>query len=484
MTADDNAHPGLLIVDDDALIQETLAFVLGEHFSIRQAASREEATALLRDTHYEPQLALVDLGLPPYPHRADEGLLLIREILAIAPLCKIVVLSGQDEEAHARHARTLGALEFVTKPVSPASLHSILAHALHVRQQELIERADTWPDHRIVGLSPAMQAVRERIGQYARSRFPILIEGQSGTGKEIAARALHAHGDTAGKPFLALNCSAISPGLIEATLFGHVRGAYTGAVTAQNGYFQDAGEGCLFLDEIGELPLDVQPKLLRVLESGEYQRVGETQPRFSKARILAATNRDLLVEVRAGRFRVDLYHRLSVLRILMPPLRDMASDRDVLLLHFLHEFSVQMALPTFRFDDDALAMWHRYTFPGNVRELRNIVARLLSRFAGQTVSAEDLALELEEPVMPETKAETAVPVPLPAMDHRGISLDATLRQVERHYIMAALLQAQGNLSHAARLLGLNRSTLYNRIDTLARNGEAIPDFMTLAREHS
>lgn len=484
MTAVPPARPRLLIIDDDPLIQETLAFVLGGHFDIRQAASREAATHLLREPHYEPELALVDLGLPPYPHRADEGLLLIREILAIAPLCKIVILSGQDEAAHARHARTLGALEFLTKPVSPAALLNVLTHALRVRQQELIEQTKASPGPRIIGLSPAVQAARERIEQYARARFPVLIEGQSGTGKEVAARTIHALGETAGKPFLALNCSAISPGLIEATLFGHARGAYTGAVTAQNGYFQDAGEGCLFLDEIGELPLEVQPKLLRVLESGEYQRVGETQTRFAKARILAATNRDLLVEVRAGRFRADLYHRLSVLRIVMPPLHDMGSDRDVLLLHFLHEFSQQMQAPTFRFDDAALAVWHQYSFPGNVRELRNIVARLLSRFAGATVSKADLLPELDTPIVPAPAAQSDTPGNLPQISETGFSLDATLRQVERQYIMAALLQAQGNLSQAARLLGLNRSTLYNRIDTLARNGEPIPDFMTLARDHT
>lgn len=487
MTLPSTRRPRLLIVDDDPLIQETLAFTLGDHFEVSRAESREQAMQRLREEALAPEVALVDLGLPPYPHRAEEGLLLIQEILALDPLCKIIVLSGQDEEAHARHARTLGALDFLAKPTPPEVLLKALEQAMKLRQQE--QRAQIRPPQasRIVGLSAAICAVRERIGQYATSRFPVLIEGESGTGKEIAARSLHEQGNTRGKPFLALNCSAISPNLIEATLFGHIRGAFTGAVGSKAGYFEEAGEGCLFLDEIGELPLELQPKLLRVLESGEYQRVGETQTRYSKARVLAATNRDLLVEVRAGRFRVDLYHRLSVLRLLMPPLREMADDRSVLLLHFLHEFSQEMGLPAFRLDDAARQLWQHYRFPGNVRELRNIVARLASRMAGQTVGIDALKPELETPPSlpaasnaPETSVSTGGGLPKLG---DGIVLDATLRRVEREYIMAALLQAQGNVSQAARLLGLNRSTLYNRIDTLARNGESIPDFLTLAREH-
>ncbi|MDP5237905.1 sigma-54 dependent transcriptional regulator [Uliginosibacterium sp. 31-16] len=475
------SRPSLLIVDDDLLIQSTLAYLLGQDFELLIAGNRPQALALLQQHPRPPDLALLDLGLPPHVNRADEGLALISELLAIDPLCKIIVLSGQDEEAHARHARTLGALEFLAKPAPPEQLRAALNRALELRRQESSEHAAGAALPRILGNSPPIQAAREQLQHYAATRFPVLIEGESGTGKEIAARALHELGPGKDKPFVALNCAAIAAGLIEATLFGHARGAFTGAVGAQAGYFEEAGEGSLFLDEIGELPLELQPKLLRVLESGEYQRVGETLTRQTRARVIAATNRDLRFDARSGRFRPDLFHRLSVLRVLMPPLRSLGNDRALLLEHFLADYARQMGVAPCSLDAGAQACWLAYDFPGNVRELRNIAVRLLSRHAGRKIGRESLEAELEADLLPDRpcdslSATSTAPEPdLAARLHAsgGIVLDETLRRVERDYIAAALRAARGNMAQAARLLGLNRSTLYNRIDTLARFGEAI-----------
>jgi DNA-binding NtrC family response regulator len=317
--------PLLLIVDDDALICDTLSISLSPLFEVLTSHSRPHCLQLLRQLRRAPELALVDLGLAPVPHRPDEGFALIADLLKLAPRIRIVVLSGQSDEGNARHARTLGAADFVAKPCSPGDLQQVLTGALEFRAVDNGRHEGSSP---LLGNSPAIQKLHLQLLQYADLPFPVLIEGESGSGKEvIASSCLHYDTSRRYRPFLALNCAAISPNLVEATLFGYARGAFTGAVTKKAGYFEDAADGTLFLDEIGELALDLQAKLLRVLENGEYQRVGETQKRVSRARIIAATNRDLRKEVKAGNFRADLYHRLSVCSIVAPPLREMGDDR-------------------------------------------------------------------------------------------------------------------------------------------------------------
>ena len=311
-------RPRLLIVDDDTLIADTLSFALGAEFEVLACASRPHAIELLRQLAEPPQLALVDLGLPPTPHAPDEGFRLIADLLAHSPEMRIFVLSGQNDAAHARHARALGAAEFIAKPCDPAALKKILARALAVRDAELSRPRGA---EELIGQSPALLKLKSQLAQFADSPFPVLIEGESGSGKELVARSLHRLSSRADKPYFALNCAAIAPTLVEPTLFGHAKGAFTGALAAKSGYFEDAHDGTLFLDEIGELPLEMQAKLLRVLENGEYQRVGETASQVSRARVIAASNRELRPEVRKGAFRPDLYHRLSVFTLGVPPLR-------------------------------------------------------------------------------------------------------------------------------------------------------------------
>ena len=272
------------------------------------------------------------------------------------------------------------------------------------------------------------------------------------------------------KPFLALNCAAISPTLVEPTLFGYSKGAFTGAVTARSGYFEDAIEGTLFLDEIGELPFELQAKLLRVLENGEFQRVGETQTRHSNARIVAATNRDLRAEVRASRFRADLYHRLSVFTVSVPPLRDLNDDKIGLLQHFRAFYAMQVNTKPFELAPEAHARWMSYHFPGNVRELRNIVIRLTTKYGGQSVTQQQLEDELDTEMyapagseMPSDNKSLEDMAKKHLQSQTNFSLDQTLKQWEQSYVEAALKITHGNLSQAAKLLGVNRTTLYSRM---------------------
>lgn len=378
---------------------------------------------------------------------------------------RIFVLSGQSDAAHARHARALGAAEFIAKPCDPALLKSALLRALAFRAAEPAGAAAE--DGKLVGDSAALARLRAQIAQSADAPFPVLIEGQSGSGKERVAQSLHRLSQRAARPYFALNCAAIAPTLVEPTLFGYVKGAFTGATANKPGYFEDAQNGTLFLDEIGELPLEMQAKLLRVLENGEYQRVGETQLRVARARVIAATNRDLRQEVRQGRFRADLYHRLSVLTLAVPPLRDMGRDRLLLLEHFRAQYATQAGVAPFSFDESAEQAWLAYPFPGNVRELRNIVIRLITRYAGQVLSVAELEPEfdLESQSADAQPARDLVAEAQRELERGGFSLDHTLQAWERAYIEAALRLTRGNMSQAAKLLGVNRTTLYSRMNT-------------------
>jgi DNA-binding NtrC family response regulator len=458
--------PRLLLVDDDALIAESLAFALHGDYEVTRAGDRAQAVAALR-AGLVPELALIDLGLPPVPQLPNEGFKLIGDLLAHAPAVRILVLTGQNEESNARRARALGAVELVPKPCEPTALRKLLSRALDSRA---IDRDDEREQTRaLVGDSPPLRRLRSQIDLYAASSFPTLIEGESGSGKERVAFSLHHLSARAKEPFLALNCAAISPTLVEPTLFGYAKGAFTGAQQAKSGYFEDAGEGTLFLDEIGELPADLQAKLLRVLENGEYQRVGETTTRVSRARVVAATNRDLREEVRAGRFRSDLYHRLSVFELRVPPLRELGEDKARLLDYYRSLYATKTGTSPFEFDDAARARWTGYAFPGNVRELKNIVIRLTAKHAGHTVGLDELEAEFA-PGPDAGRADPLAQARAELSSGKPFSLDAAVRALEQAYLDAALEICQGNMSQAAKLLGISRTTLYGRLEAAGRPG--------------
>jgi DNA-binding NtrC family response regulator len=301
----------------------------------------------------------------------------------------------------------------------------------------------------------------------------VLIEGESGSGKELAARSLHRLSPRAAQPYLTLNCAALAPTLVEPTLFGYVKGAFTGATANKPGYFEDAQDGTLLLDEIGELAPELQAKLLRVLEDGEYQRVGETQRRMARCRVIAATNRDLRREVKQGGFRADLYHRLSVFTLSVPPLRDMESDKLALLEHYRRVAAAQAGAQPFELDAAATTRWQRYAFPGNVRELRNIAIRLATKYPGQRLGVAELDAELDLDAPPAAGGGgEIVEQALRQLERaRTFSLDDTLRAWERGYIEAALRLTRGNVSQAAKLLGVNRTTLYSRMGQDDTRGE-------------
>lgn len=462
-----------MIVDDDTLIRESLRLALTDSFEVHLAENRNQAIKLLRGLVAPPQLALVDLGLPPTPHRPTEGFRLISELLAHSPSIKIIVLSGQDEESNARHARTLGACEFIAKPCTPENIKIQLRNALLIQSSEQDIDAAPLDQLGIVGQSSAIQAMRNQIALYAPTPFPVLIEGESGSGKELVAAAIQRLNQNSNAPFLVFNCAAISPSLLAATLFGHAKGAYTGANQAQSGFFEDAGEGILFLDEIGELPPDLQANLLRVLENGEFQRVGETTTRKSRARIIAATNRDLRHEVRAGNFRTDLYHRLSVFTIHVPPLRELGADKFLLLDHFRDVYAKQTNRKQFELDAKARQLWESYPFPGNTRELRNITIRLITKYPGLIVNAEQLGAELDLPQNtisaidnnPQAQARQVL------QQSNNFNLDHLLLEQTSHYINAAMELSHNNISEAAKLLGMNRTTLYSRMEALQKHNK-------------
>lgn len=461
--------PALLLVDDDPIIADTLGLLLKGDYDVTIAQSRREAREKLNNATRMPYLALVDLGLPPEPHTPKEGFALIPELLARDSKMKILVLSGQDTRANIQHALTLGAIDFIPKPCDAELLKSRLAHQILLLEAEVGEneekKAAATP---IIGESPVMKILNQQITQFADAPFPVLIEGDSGTGKELVAQELHVRSQRARKPYYVINCAAFTKDLLEAQLFGHAKGAFTGANKDHAGFFEESGDGTLFLDEIGELPLELQAKLLRVLENGEYYRLGETRSRLSRARIVAATNKDMALEVRTGRFRQDLYHRLSILTIKIPPLADRGDDRFLLLEHFKQVYAG--TVPPFQLDEQAKHSWVGYAFPGNVRELRNIVIRLGTKYPGRTVTQREVLAEVESGEMPAAAKET-----VSAPDQRGIlqqilsddfMLEGFLSELEKQYVTAALDHCNGNLSKAAKLLKMNRTTLYSRLEKL------------------
>jgi len=467
------SKPALLLVDDDPLIAESLALALDDDYRVTIAESRTQAKSLLQKMTEVPSLALIDLGLPPAQHLPDEGFALIEELLAFNYNIKILVLSGQNKKANIQHALTLGAVDFVPKPCDVKLLRTRLNHQMMMLEAELTEDERSQSDSSLLGESPAITTLHQLIDQFSNTPFPVLIEGESGSGKELVAQYTHDKSARSEAPFLTINCAAFTAELLEAQLFGNMKGAFTGAIENRAGFFENAGDGCLFLDEIGELPLSLQSKLLRVLENGEFYRLGETSARISKARIIAATNRDLKEAVREGEFRQDLYHRISVLTVHVPPLREREKDCLLLLNHFRELYSAGGAL--FSLTSEAENMLVEYSFPGNVRELRNIVIRLGAKYPGKKVNPEQLQAELETNILikPSEDTDSEYMRIEQALSDSSFRLDDVLSEQEKRYILGAMRFSGGNLSKAARILGVNRTTLYSRMQRLGIDEETI-----------
>jgi DNA-binding NtrC family response regulator len=451
--------PTLLLVDDDTIIADSLEYVLSEEYQINRACDRLSSFEVLSQMEDSPTLALVDLGLPPDTHTPDEGLAVIRKISQMHPTTRVLVLSGQDNKKHIFQAKEDGAVDFISKPCDIAEIK------VRLKRQIIAGGGDSSDSdiEGLIGSSEAAELLRMQIRQIAGSPYPVLIEGESGSGKEVTARNLHRCSPRKQQPFLTLNCAAFNGELLESQLFGHIKGAFTGATETKKGFFEEVSSGTLLLDEVADLPMDLQAKLLRVLEDGEFYRLGETQPRHSSARVLAATNKDIFNAIENGQFREDLYHRLSVLTLRVPSLNERNGDKLVLLEYFKQEVDHQIA--TFTLDDEALSFWNDYTFPGNVRELRNIIIRLSAKYPGQTIKSEVLKNEMSgfRRGRGEVSSEDWIKSALHA---DGFQLDQMLKSVEKEMIGLAMREQGGNVSKAADMLGVNRTTLYGRMDRL------------------
>jgi two-component system, NtrC family, nitrogen regulation response regulator NtrX len=442
----------VLIVDDEANIRSSLEGALGrEGYQVDCAASIAEGRAKLRESY---DIVLLDVWF-----EEGSGLDLLAEIMANTPDSIVIMMSGHATVDAAVRATRLGAFDFLEKPISLERLLVLLRNATNTitlkDENRRLPRPWSFP---IVGRSPAIQKLLHEIQLAGSSSARVLIQGENGTGKELVARALHASGPRRGMPFVAMNCSAVPEELIESELFGHERGAFTGATQSRRGRFEEAHHGTLFLDEIGDMSVRAQTKLLRVLQEGEITRVGGNRAIKVDVRVIAATNHDLAERIRSERFREDLYFRLAVIPITVPPLRERPEDIPILVEHFAEQLLKQDGGKPRGFTSAALEYLRRYSFPGNVRELRNIVERLLIMSRGTSIGPEQV-----HAVLPPAEIEPGA----------GARLSDAVREFEKKEIEAALLAAGGSMTKAASRLGLERSHLYKKMKKLGWRPETL-----------
>ena len=448
--------PSILIVDDEPNIRRMLASLLrAEGYQVREADCAETGLAELQ--REEPDATLMDLVMP-----GQTGLEALPRFRAAAAEMPVILMSGRATLSDAVKATKLGAFHFLEKPLSPEAVLLTLRSALELRQARELNRAlraELGQAGQMVGTSAAMQAVRALIERVAPTDARVLISGESGTGKELAAAAIHDLSPRAGGPFIRLNCAAIPRDLVESELFGHERGAFTGATERRRGRFELAHGGTLFLDEVGDLGAEAQAKLLRALEAGEIERVGGGELIRVDVRILAATNKELRAEVAAGRFREDLYFRLLVIPLQLPPLRERRDDLPLLVEHFLALHRAKSGLRPLRLGSAALEALGRHSWPGNVRELANIVERLAILHAGTTVGAAEVRAILAGSV-------SSAPPPSGYRDDDARPLSERLDEYERQLLLGALEAAAGSIADAARRLQTDRANLYRRLRRL------------------
>jgi two-component system nitrogen regulation response regulator NtrX len=447
----------ILIVDDEPNIRRMLGALLrAEGFRTREAGSGRGALAEVLAE--EPDAVLLDLYMDD-----DGGLDALPKLLDAAPDLPVVMMSGRATLSDAVHATQLGAFHFIEKPLTPEAVLLTLRSALELRKTRELNRAlraELAGADEMVGRAPAVQKVRELIARVAPTDARVLITGESGTGKEIAASLIHGRSQRAQGPYVRLNCAAIPRDLVESELFGHEKGAFTGATERRRGRFELASGGTLFLDEIADLSPEAQAKLLRALEAGEVERVGGSEPIPVDVRILAATNRDLRAEVAAGRFREDLFFRLHVIPLHLPPLRERREDIPLLVEHFLERNRRRTGLRPPRLAPAALDALARHPWPGNVRELANILERLSILHAGAEVGAAEIRALLPGG----GPAAGGLSAAYREDDER--TLADRLDDYERELLTGALDAADGSMAEAARRLRTDRANLYRRMRRL------------------
>jgi len=435
----------VLIVEDDPGLRMQMKWALTE-FDVLVAEDGPQAVQLFEKSR--PPVVILDLGLPPDPNGASEGLTTLEEVLKLAPHTKVIVASGNEERSNALKAVSLGAYDFYPKPLDPEVMRLFIRRALHLHdleeENEHLIKGHASPLAGLVASSPTMQALCRTAERVATANIAVLITGESGTGKEILARAMHDLSARAGQNFVAINCAAIPDNLLESELFGHERGAFTGAVKQTIGKVEQAHLGTLFLDEIGDMPLALQAKLLRFLQNRTIERIGGRREIEVDVRVLSATNRDLAAMMKDGSFREDLFYRLNEVSIQIPPLRERPGDAVLLARYFRAKYAKDFQRAPKAFTADALAVIASYPWPGNVRELENRVKRSMLMADGKSISAADL--DLDVPIGKDT------------------ALMPTLRQIrtraEGEAVTRALALTDNNVSDASQLLGVSRPTFY------------------------
>ncbi|MEM8883299.1 MAG: PEP-CTERM-box response regulator transcription factor [Planctomycetota bacterium] len=441
--------PKLLVVDDDPEIIKQIRWALADRFGLNTASDR---TAALRTFSRErPPIVLLDLGLPPQPRQAKEGLATLEGILQIEPATKVIIVSGNAERANAVRAVERGAYDIFPKPIDLDQLSTVLDRVLRRMELDIAAKrsARGTAFEGIVGSSGTMNAVFEMIRKVARSDIPVLITGESGTGKELVANAIHRLSQFQEGPFVPIHCGAIPEGLMESELFGHEKGAFTGATQRRIGKFESAQDGTLFLDEIGELAPDPQVKLLRFLQEKVVERVGSTDRIPLRTRLIAATNRKLEDEIEAGRFREDLYFRLNVIPLELPPLRARGDDAVELAEHFAEVYAREFGRPVKELSPDACDAVRAYDWPGNIRELQNKLKRAVVMADGTRITAAELDLR--------ARAHDPEAGEIPRLrDLRA--------KTESDLIRRALDVNGGNISKTAKALGVSRPALYEMMD--------------------
>jgi two-component system, NtrC family, response regulator AtoC len=458
LSANENAAPSsnVLVVEDDPDTRDLVAGLLRHrHYEVLTASDAAEALDTLRGQEVSAVVADVDLG------HGQSGLELCQRVAEIQPDLPVIVITGSGNLDTAVAAIRAGAYDFISKPIASETLLIALQRAVghnqlrgELRRLRQAVEASNAPGG-MVGESPAMRHIYELVGQVAEGDASILITGESGTGKELVARAIHDRSPRGERPFVAINCAAVPPNLLESELFGHVRGAFTDAKTARSGLFVQADGGTLFLDEIGELPLDVQAKLLRVLQERAVRPVGGEEEIPFDARIICATNRDLERQVEAGHFRADLFYRINVVQMHLPALRERRGDVLLLAQHFLDRIAARTAKPVVGFSGPAAQKLLDYHWPGNVRELENCVERAVTLTRNTEIAVDDLPEKVRDHVTERYEPQGDDPAEL-----------LPLEEIEKRYIRRVLAAVGGNKTHAARILGLDRRSLYRRLEKL------------------
>jgi two-component system, NtrC family, response regulator len=439
----------LLIVDDDDEIRTQMKWGLAADYDIVLAGDRASAMEVFQAER--PLVVLLDLGLPPSPGDPEEGLATLSEIIALERLTKVIVITGQGEKSIALRAVGADAYDFLSKPVDMEELKVMVRRGFYLaslevehRQMQSFISGNTFEG--MMGTSTAIRTVFDSIRKVATTDAPVLLLGESGTGKEMAAKAIHQGSARKDGPFIAINCSAIPETLLESELFGHEKGAFTGAHAQRKGRFEIANGGTLFLDEIGEIPLPLQVKLLRFLQEQFIERVGGRQSIRIDARVVTATNADLRKGMLAGTFREDLFYRLAVVQITLPPLREREGDIRLLAQFFLHRFGAQTGKTGLSFDQEALRALDRYHWPGNVRQLENQVRRAVIMAEGKRLNIRDLELTASAGPASTTNMKDA------------------RENLEREMIQMALKKHGGRIAPAAVELGISRPTLYDLME--------------------